>query len=138
MSKKSSSYEYQKVWRANNREKWNKMRRDSEKRHPDVVSARRRRYRVRHAESIKKSRLAAKQKISDFLDDYKFRHGCSVCGENDPVVLDFHHIGEKKETISLLRSKSWRIERIQGEIDKCIVLCANCHRRTHKGQILII
>ena len=60
---------------------------------------------------------------------------CIVCGESEPVVIDFHHLdGEDKDfTIG----KHWGLnkETLQKEIDKCVCLCANCHRKVHAGLI---
>ena len=61
--------------------------------------------------------------------------GCLVCGENDPVVLDFHHRGNVKKDDHVMRMAGRRIsiERVRAELGKCVVLCANCHRRVHAG-----
>ena len=135
----SSDYAYQKIWRAKNREKWNKAKRDSEKRHPDTVRARRARFREKHKEQIKQKRLAVKRAIMDYIEDFKVSAGCAVCGENYPFALDFHHLdpSEKEAGLSTIQARGWRIERVQEEIDKCIVLCANCHRKLHHGFIVL-
>lgn len=58
---------------------------------------------------------------------------CEKCGENCPACLDFHHIDPKTKTaavsrmINEFRSK----ESILKEIKKCIIVCANCHRKLH-------
>ena len=61
---------------------------------------------------------------------------CCQCGESDPIVLDFDHIDPmtKTDTISNLvhRDASWL--RIETELKKCQVLCANCHRRKTAGE----
>lgn len=55
-------------------------------------------------------------------------HPCVDCGEADPLVLEFDHIGEKTFTIShALRDRSWAA--IEEEISGCEVVCANCHRK---------
>ncbi len=61
------------------------------------------------------------------IDGYKVNTGCKHCGERDLVVLDFHHRDKstKEFDVGNKRSASW--ETIQSEIDKCDVLCANCH-----------
>lgn len=65
----------------------------------------------------------------DFARERK-KCGCLICGEKDIACLDFHHLGNKEFTISSeMRNKSK--EAIQAEIDKCVVLCANCHRKLH-------
>jgi hypothetical protein len=63
--------------------------------------------------------------------------GCFFCKENDPICLDFHHKDStnKQYTISKMINshKNWIC--IQLEIDKCIVICANCHRKVHAGVL---
>ena len=73
----------------------------------------------------------------DLISKYKADRGCSVCGERRPYILDFHHVsGDKEYTISLLSSSHANWEKIQKEIDKCVILCANCHREEHHQEKL--
>ena len=61
------------------------------------------------------------------------RGGCSRCDEDDPVCLDFHHLdgAEKKMSVGKMIAFGYGKDRIEAEIEKCIVLCANCHRKEH-------
>jgi hypothetical protein len=59
--------------------------------------------------------------------DYLKEHTCVDCGENDPVVLEFDHMGDKKCDVSKFHHGSF--ESMRDEIAKCEVRCANCHRR---------
>ena len=52
---------------------------------------------------------------------------CADCGESDIRVLEFDHLADKTKGVSELRTHS--LKRIQEEIDKCEVVCANCHRK---------
>ena len=58
--------------------------------------------------------------------------GCQKCGEIKHYMLDFHHIdpSQKEANINNLKT-SCSLETLKKEIDKCIVLCANCHREFH-------
>ena len=56
------------------------------------------------------------------------QHPCTICGEDDPVVLDFDHTRDKVRHVSDLISRG-RWSKLLAEIEKCRVLCANCHRR---------
>ena len=56
---------------------------------------------------------------------------CEKCGYNKCVrSLEFHHLdpNEKDFTIS---GKSWSFERLKKEVDKCILVCSNCHNEIH-------
>ena len=60
---------------------------------------------------------------------------CVKCGENGPVVLEFDHVrGKKKANITDMAHAGYSIKTLQEEIDKCQVLCANCHRRKTSEQ----
>ena len=77
-----------------------------------------------------------KQQIRDYISMYKEFHGCMDCGGKFPsYVLDLDHRDpkEKKFTPSrLARNNSW--QQMIDELEKCDVVCANCHRvRTHNG-----
>ena len=56
---------------------------------------------------------------------------CEKCGYNKCIdALEFHHLdpNEKDFTIG---GKSWSFNRLKSEADKCILVCANCHREIH-------
>ena len=63
------------------------------------------------------------------LLDYFVKHPCTDCGEVDPVVLEFDHLSGDK-LFNVAEALSWRTwNAILEEIEKCEVVCANCHRR---------
>ncbi len=68
--------------------------------------------------------------------DYILSHPCIDCGEDDPVVLQFDHIkGLKVRSISEMVNAGSAWHTILREMNKCEVVCANCHaRRTAKAQ----
>ena len=68
----------------------------------------------------------AKRKLVEYMGDK-----CSHCGNSYPdVVYDFHHLDPKTKEISTnLRSRSF--ENAVKELQKCIMLCSNCHRIEH-------
>lgn len=70
-----------------------------------------------------KRRLERRQLILEYL----FAHPCSDCPENDPIVLEFDHLRDKSFDISdgLMKPLDLLLE----ELDKCEVVCANCHKR---------
>jgi hypothetical protein len=72
-----------------------------------------------------------KQRYADvnaLLAAIKLERGCADCGyRKDPRAMDFDHVrGEK--SFNLSQSGSIKLERILAEVEKCDVVCANCHR----------
>lgn len=64
-----------------------------------------------------------------FIIDYLGRHPCVDCGEADPLVLEFDHLGDKKFNISEAIRGYRSMDAFLVELQKCEVVCANCHRR---------
>jgi hypothetical protein len=68
------------------------------------------------------------------LLEYFKTHHCIFCGESNPIVLDFDHRDHKEKEYNIskmITTYNWNT--ILLEIEKCDVLCSNCHRiRTSK------
>ena len=73
--------------------------------------------------------------IGYILNDIKRINGCSFCQENEPLIIDFHHIDPKLKSFNVSDFRGKTIEEVVQEINKCACLCANCHRRIHLGLI---
>ena len=58
---------------------------------------------------------------------------CNRCPENHIACLQFHHIdpSQKEMGIAQMVNQCWSVGKIQSEMDKCEVLCANCHAKEH-------
>jgi 5-methylcytosine-specific restriction endonuclease McrA len=66
----------------------------------------------------------------------KYKGGkCMICGYNRySGALDFHHLNEKDKQFGISMNgitRSW--EKTKKELDKCILVCSNCHREIHAG-----
>lgn len=85
-----------------------------------------------HSNYMKQKYQQKKNEIQELKSHLK----CAKCGESRGYVLDFHHINpeEKTANISRLTSNTSNISRVYEEIQKCVVLCANCHREFHYFQ----
>lgn len=82
-------------------------------------------------ERAAKSRAKAKERWWAF----KKTLSCVRCGESHPATLDFHHvIKENKKSIRGLITKGAYRAAMKEIAEKCIVLCANCHRREHYNE----
>lgn len=85
-------------------------------------------YKKRAKESNKKTSNKTRKYILNFLK----QNPCNQCGISKPELLEFDHLRDKHFNISnAIRYLS--TEKIIKEIEKCQVLCGNCHRiKTHK------
>ena len=78
------------------------------------------------ANKIEKERYGEKKNFTA-----SFKEKCQKCGETRNYVLDFHHKEKEDKDFTIGRFKKGSLEIIKTEIDKCVVLCANCHREFH-------
>ena|ERR1700712_1096671 len=82
--------------------------------------------------SNKKLREQFHQRMRAYMLD-KF---CEYCGECDPIVLEFDHINPETKSFNISQAarfgKDWGI--VLAEMEKCQILCANCHKRRTAQQ----
>lgn len=76
-----------------------------------------------------------RQRIKQWGLDYK-GHKCEICGyDKCEDALDFHHLDPSNKLFNLSDKNvplDWHL--IKRELDKCIVVCANCHREIHSKR----
>jgi hypothetical protein len=93
----------------------------------------RKEYYAKNKERVTKRVYARKrQKIQDYRD-YKASLECERCGYSEhPDALDFHHVVKHpdNERVNVLIRNGY-FNRANNEMNKCVVLCSNCHRRHH-------
>lgn len=63
--------------------------------------------------------------------------GCKLCGEKESCALDFHHVDMDSKDYNPSYLRSCATETLRKEIRKCVVLCANCHRKVHAGILTL-
>jgi hypothetical protein len=91
---------------------------------------------LRKKDYYKTKAKEGKKRVKEEFENFKKNLECEICGENHPATLDFHHKDpEKKEIIiSQAVARNWGWSSIKREIDKCSVLCSNCHRKLHYDE----
>jgi len=88
---------------------------------------------LRRKEERRRKRKEAENR--EFVINFKKDKCCSSCGYKEHTeILQFHHTGEKTKNISRMNGIS--LNRIKSEIDKCILLCPNCHLLLHSKKNL--
>ena len=80
-------------------------------------------------ENSRKHTTEYRNAIREYLYEYLQTHPCQMCGESDPVVLEFHHNHSKDMAISEMVTRITNLDRLKAELQKTTVLCSNCHRR---------
>lgn len=90
-----------------------------------------RRRKCRHC--YRKTKNILKTKRRSLIEERKSEIGCERCGVRDVRVLEFHHRDSNKKDFAIADYyyHQFGVERLEKEIEKCSVLCANCHRILH-------
>lgn len=82
-------------------------------------------------ESILKTAQFQKERNLLIVEQAK-KCGCQKCKEQRPYLMEFHHIDPENKVDCIAHMiKSASKEKLEAELAKCIVLCANCHREFH-------
>lgn len=81
----------------------------------------------------KTSKRKKELRNKEYITEYKKLKCCIKCGEKRHYVLDFHHLDptKKYKSVTDLQFNAYSIKTINIEIEKCILLCRNCHGEFH-------
>ena len=125
-----------KLYRIKNKKRISIQKKKYYKENIDIITARNKQYYYENHQMFLDKRRKRRKKIKDFIDNYKLRMGCQICGYHKCLTaLEFHHEGNDKQfMISQAVAQFKSIKSIQKEMDKCTVLCANCHRELHEND----
>lgn len=77
-----------------------------------------------NADTVKTNKLLLKER----------KKKCCICGETTYCCLELHHIRDKLYNISQA-VKTLPTKLFKKELDKCICVCSNCHKKLHNGII---
>ena len=147
---KDKKAEYNKEWNKRNRERINAHRKEIYRKNKGRINLHRKEYREKNKErkrlSDKKYYLKNKIKLNEkqreyhgkrqkeFLHAYKKGKSCVLCGYNEhEEILQFHHKDKREKLfeITLFKIAKRSSEELKKEIDKCILICPNCHFLLH-------
>lgn len=92
-------------------------------------------YYIKNAKTEKERIYKRKKELAKWLQEFKKTLKCEICSENEPCCLEFHHTDPnmKEINIALCATYGWSVQRTKNEIEKCIVICSNCHKKLHAG-----
>ena len=86
------------------------------------------------AEYLKNAVQKRRQNIRKMALEHK-GNKCFICGYNKSIkALEFHHLDPKLKDFGISSKGYTRsFKKIRNEIEKCVLLCSNCHREVHEG-----
>jgi hypothetical protein len=88
------------------------------------------RNRLQHPDRDRKWRQDRNAVKREFLLSLKI--ACSRCGEDHPACLDFHHRDPATKDMNIAQVMgNISLKRLREEVQKCDVICSNCHRKLH-------
>jgi hypothetical protein len=133
--------QYQKAYRAKHREKIvereRKRRSENRERYNFYSIA----WRQKSPENLEKARELCRKNVARVrvlrkqrLDELR-QTGCSQCGIKEGIRLSFHHVeGNKSKEFNLSSAQTLSEERIDKELEKCVILCNSCHLKLHNPR----
>lgn len=82
-------------------------------------------------ECVKTHRHTIKEKLIQYKGGK-----CEICGYNKCIAaLDFHHLDPSQKDFNISNSNIYKnFNKLKEEVDKCILICANCHREIHYNE----
>jgi hypothetical protein len=106
---------------------------------PEVRKKKQKEYVDTYYEKNKEAIIAASRESARTYKEkwrgYKATLACVQCGQNHPATFDFHHIDRSTKEASINKLiKNRAFKRAMEEVQKCVVLCANCHRIHHHNE----
>lgn len=113
---KAAWNEYQRNWRAKNKDRVARYKKNWMERNPDWSAPYQRERRAKARASLLEGMA------------------CSICGESDPDVLEWHHTNPSEREDGIPNLVLGNPEGLAHELEKCELLCANCHRKQHRGM----
>lgn len=123
-------------YRSRNREHCCKLAREWRLKFPERHRENLRMWRLKSPEKTKAYRCKIAKAWRFSLDLFKVVSGCAVCGYNNYAgAIDMHHC--KGEKLFQVDSNAWTkgLPAARREFQKCVPLCANCHRAVTHGVI---
>ena len=87
-----------------------------------------------HYINVAKNRRGEIQKQ---VSEWKSKHGCTICKETFGPCLELHHTDPKQKEGDPSAFANQSFEAFMIEAAKCVILCANCHRKVHFGSLIV-
>ena len=116
--------------RAQNADKYRERWKNYYQEHKEEVMARTKAWSANHKDKRREIVRDMRKRWRTALQSIKSTEGCLLCGETDPPALDFHHLDMRTKELNISQGVI-SPDKLEKELEKCVVLCANCHRKVH-------
>lgn len=95
-----------------------------------------RRYYLNNRDRIRERDRSRARSNRKWLNEHKRGKECERCGYDEHIAaLDFHHRPGEGKTARMARMiDAYSLDAVKKEVEKCVVLCANCHRVLHAEE----
>src|SRR5207253_676741 len=84
---------------------------------------------AKHRAQVQAAKIRRKAAATSLVRERLASTRCNDCGEADPIVLEFDHVGPKRRNVGALVAEGASIRALEAEMAQCEVVCVNCHRR---------
>ena len=93
---------------------------------------------TRHNRISNENRAKRRVVLNEYVRTLKAANPCPDCNVNYPYyVMDFDHVrGEKIGDVAIMVHEVVTLELLREEIEKCDIVCANCHRERTFGRLV--
>lgn len=79
--------------------------------------------------------IRRRREVRALLTRLRRAGACQLCGEPDPIVLDFHHVDPASKRFTVGGRRCRTMSAVTAEVTKCCLICSNCHRRVNAGAV---
>ena len=94
--------------------------------------------REKHIKVIRTRNILLQKRIKSCINKIK-NAGCQTCSERSFCCIDFHHINEEERENHISAMAHYcSLKKLKEEIEKCCLLCANCHRKFHNNELIFV
>ena len=126
---KENKAAYHKQYRQDNKEKKAAYQKQYYEDNKEKALAYQKQYHANNKEGIDNKRYTRN------LEIFKYKGGeCAHCKLREPdhlEIYDYHHIDPSTKLYSVSNMMNGPMDRLIAEVDKCLLLCSNCHRKEH-------
>ena len=94
-------------------------------------------FKKRKNDEVKFDRRLKENKIK-YINTFKRKQICIVCGESSYCCLEFHHLNRENKLFTIssaICNIKIGMRQLKDELKKCVIICSNCHKKLHFNEM---